>query len=585
MRINTNIASLVSLNRSRLNGGTLREVMERLSSGLRINKGADDPSGLGISKGMEAQARGLQVAFQDVQDGKSMIHLIDGALAEVGDMLQRMRDLAVRAANEATLTSEDMSKLNDEYQTLKTEINATAYRTKFNGKDVLLGDPEMGTEAWDVNMIPTVAGNKLTVSMDANGEKITYYDFTGTGDLYTQGTDGTGINFLQNSSITTGAGPKISGDGNKVVFIPNLAPGFLYSINSDGSGLTQITTTTSLLTTRNGDPITSDGTKVVYSRAPAGDIDVYIANTDGTGEVQLTTAVGDDDEAAISASGNKIVFVSNRVGNDDIFVVNPNGTGELQLTTNAGVDTMPSISGDGSKVVFTSDMAGGSNIFIINSDGSGLTQLTTTGDVSNAVISEDGTKISYVTAAGQLWRMDSDGSNKILVSNLAFPGSEAMDISADGEKISFRGGAELYLASIDTSDTEPLQLQVGPDGDSHFRIDVPLPDARSSKLGLSSDSLTTGDNARAAIDTVDAAIDTVNDHRARLGVLERRLDHILDDLSVERINTLAAKSRITDADMAQDISEFTKAQIISQSTTAVTAQANALPQTILQLLR
>ncbi|MFH1743271.1 MAG: flagellin [bacterium] len=334
----------------------------------------------------------------------------------------------------------------------------------------------------------------------------------------------------------------------------------------------------------NGDPVTSDGSKVVYLRAPGGNIDVYIANIDGTGEVRLTTDPGTDQNALICASGNKVVFMSDRTGNDDIFVVNPDGTGELQLTANPGVDTMPGISGDGSKIVFASDMAGGADIFIINSDGSGLIQLTSAGNATNPVISEDGNKIAYTNALGELWTMNSDGSNKQQITITTAVAS--MDISSDGEKISFGGtDGNLYLAALSAGDTEPLQLQVGPDGDSYFRVDVPLPDVRPSKLGLSASSLTTGDNARAAIDTVDAAIDIVNDHRARLGVLERRLDHILDDLSVERINTLASRSRITDADMAQEITEFTKAQIISQSTTAVTAQANALPQTILQLLR
>lgn len=199
MKINTNIPALAGLNFQRLNDLSLRNIMERLSSGLRINKGADDPSGLGISKGMEARARGLDVAFQNAQDGKSMIHVIDGALAEAGDMLQRMRDLSLRAANEAVMTSDDMAKLDDEYQTLKTEINATAYRTTFNGKQVLLGDPSTGDEEWEVSMIPTVAGGKGFVSMDSDGNKITYYAFTGTGDLYIQNTDGSGTIFLTNT--------------------------------------------------------------------------------------------------------------------------------------------------------------------------------------------------------------------------------------------------------------------------------------------------------------------------------------------------------------------------------------------------
>ena len=137
--INTNINALIGLNNLRLTNLGLSTSLERLSSGLRINKGADDPSGLAIAKGMEAQIGGLRTAVQNAEDGISPIHTADGALAETHDILMRMRDLGVRAANEATLTSADISRINDELQSLKSELARKSQAVTFNTKVLFSG--------------------------------------------------------------------------------------------------------------------------------------------------------------------------------------------------------------------------------------------------------------------------------------------------------------------------------------------------------------------------------------------------------------------------------------------------------------
>ncbi|MFA6450581.1 MAG: flagellin [bacterium] len=132
--INTNISGLIGLNNLRLTNLGLKTSLERLSSGLRINKGADDPSGLAIAKGMEAQIGGIRTAVQNAEDGINLIHTADGTLSETHDILMRMRDLAVRAANEATLTTADRTRLNNEFASLKTEITRKSSAVTFNTK-------------------------------------------------------------------------------------------------------------------------------------------------------------------------------------------------------------------------------------------------------------------------------------------------------------------------------------------------------------------------------------------------------------------------------------------------------------------
>jgi len=119
-------------------GANLNKSMERLSSGLRINRAADDAAGLAVSEGMRSQIRGMNVASRNAQDGVSMVQVADGALGNVGDMLQRVRDLAVQASN-GTLTDAQRKNLDTEVQQVLTEIGKTGTDTEFNGLKILAG--------------------------------------------------------------------------------------------------------------------------------------------------------------------------------------------------------------------------------------------------------------------------------------------------------------------------------------------------------------------------------------------------------------------------------------------------------------
>lgn len=155
MIINTNINAMIGINNLRTVGNGLSQQLEKLSSGLRISKGADDPSGLAIAKHMESQIGGIRTATQNAEDGISLIHTADGVLAETTDVLMRMRDLAIKASNQATLTSSDMTRLNNELVSLRNEISrksaAVSYNTKvlfsggFSAGQVVQIGPDNGT--------------------------------------------------------------------------------------------------------------------------------------------------------------------------------------------------------------------------------------------------------------------------------------------------------------------------------------------------------------------------------------------------------------------------------------------------------
>ena len=134
--INTNIAASVTANAMRENQRTMENTMERLATGKRINSASDDAAGLAIGQRMEGQIRGMQQASRNSTDAISMIQTADGAAIEIGEMLQRMRELAVQATN-GTNGTDDISNLNLEFSQLATEIERVANDTKFNDADLL----------------------------------------------------------------------------------------------------------------------------------------------------------------------------------------------------------------------------------------------------------------------------------------------------------------------------------------------------------------------------------------------------------------------------------------------------------------
>ena len=178
MRINTNLNAMTALNSATKNTALAGSSMEKLSSGLKINKAADNATGLAISEKMRSQIRGLDQASQNTQDGISVVQTAEGAIEEVGNIVQRMRELAVQGANE-TNTGSDRAKISEELTQLHEEIDRIAESTQFNGKDLLNGTNTVRTET--KAKVTAEAGKTSDVKFD-NG-----FDFEGlnlaTGEL------------------------------------------------------------------------------------------------------------------------------------------------------------------------------------------------------------------------------------------------------------------------------------------------------------------------------------------------------------------------------------------------------------------
>lgn len=186
MRINTNINAMTALNQSTKNTALAGTSMGKLSSGLRINKAGDDAAGLAVSEKMRAQIRGMEQASRNTQDGVSLVQTAEGAMEEIGNIAQRMRELAVQASNDTNQVS-DRTKIQEEMNQLRDQIDNIADSTKFNGETLLKGGGS-SVAIVDKKGIESVTFNKDYTS----GAKV---DITGTDDtkLKLTITDGTTV--------------------------------------------------------------------------------------------------------------------------------------------------------------------------------------------------------------------------------------------------------------------------------------------------------------------------------------------------------------------------------------------------------
>jgi flagellin len=209
--INTNIASLNAQRNLNMSQGMLSVAMQRLSSGLRVNSAKDDAAGLAIAERMNTQVRGMTVAVRNANDGISLAQTAEGSLGKIGDMLQRMRELAVQGAN-GTNNVDDRSALNNEFLQLQTEIGRLVRNTTFNGSQILTGAAttytfQVGANATTDDQIQVAVSDMLTTTTAAgknDGALAAVIDTTTT-DILNLGAAGTGSTFDVYAGGTQGA--------------------------------------------------------------------------------------------------------------------------------------------------------------------------------------------------------------------------------------------------------------------------------------------------------------------------------------------------------------------------------------------
>ena len=333
MRINNNISAVDAQRNLMMTGMTLSKSVERLSSGLRINRAADDAAGLSISEKLRAQVRGLVQAQRNAQDGISMIQTAEGALTEVHSMLHRMRELGLQAANDS-LSPEDRTNVNAELQQLKAEINNISSTTKFNGKQLLTGS--LVTALGGATGTDLIVGDQLTTTAVASITAINV-SAAKAGDTYTMTSTAAGTITMTRGSDSVAQTVNVAAigaNGSQTLDFSTL--GVSFTIQANASGKAQADIVTDLTAAANDTIVTAAGsgsanyqigadasdfisvsyTRVDVSASGLSALDTALTNFNGSQTVAfaqaLVTAV-DTSITSVNSSRSNLGAVQNRL--------------------------------------------------------------------------------------------------------------------------------------------------------------------------------------------------------------------------------------------------------------------------------
>ena len=435
---------------------------EKLSSGYRINRAADDAAGLTISEKMRKQIRGLDQASTNAQDGVSSVQTAEGALTEVHSMLQRMNELATQAANGTNSKDSDRQAIQDEIDQLTNEIDRVSETTKFNETYLLKG--EAGTKT--INMKAHDAGLKGTLTDNGDGTATFVMDSLKDGD-----------------SVSIG--------------------GKTYTI---GSKKADVDTAVAAKITIAGDKFTVNGQEITI-------VDNYTdsATDQKAGKYTLI------DAKALVKEGATV-----KVGTDEYKVMTDKDTN--------GID-----------------------------------------DTDASVISKDvayGLASKELLAANQIG--DTKGSAKV-----AYAGAKA------------DGSFNITTGQAEVANSLSFSLHVGADADMTNKIHVNIDAMDSASLGIKGLNVkdASGNAATYAVDAISDAISKVSSQRSSLGAVQNRLEHTINNLDNVVENTTTAESRIRDTDMAEEMVNYSKNNILAQAGQSMLAQANQSNQGVLSLLQ
>ena len=489
--INSNINSLTAQRNLTTSQMSLSTSIQRLSSGLRINSAKDDAAGLAISERFTSQIRGLNQAARNANDGISLAQTTEGAMKSAGDILQRVRELAVQSAN-ASNSASDRQALQAEVGQLVSELDRIAQTTQFNGQNIL--DGSFGTAQFQVG----ANANQTIVAATANLRTNVY------GNNQNASSNGTGV--------STGSG----------AFGANGVTGGTLAMNG-------------YLGSSNVTVVANDTAKTTAAK-----INLVSANTGITATAQTDT------QLAFASAGAYQLDIRSDNGTDQrvSFTLTAANTADGLSSAISAINDQSSKTG-----VVASLNTAGTGVILTNSSGNDIRVADTTtanaGAVTVQKLQADGT----TSGAAVTLAADTTANNSITSGYMVFDSNKSFGITGTTTNAYTTGGTSSSLKSVATLD------------------------------------ITTFSKATDALKTVDSALSLINGERAKLGALQSRFETTVANLAITSENMSASRSRIQDADFAQETANLSRAQILQQAGTAMVAQANQLPQGVLALLR
>ncbi len=557
--INTNSLSLITQNNINKNQSALSSSIERLSSGLRINSAKDDAAGQAIANRFTSNIKGLTQAARNANDGISVAQTTEGALSEINNNLQRVRELTVQATT-GTNSQSDLDSIQDEIKSRLDEIDRVSGQTQFNGVNVLAKDGSMKIQ------VGANDGQTITIDLkkiDSSTLNLTGFNVNGSGSVANTAATKADLTAAQ---LSAPGAPDANGTVTYTVsagFKESSAADVLASIKNGTAPATAITAS---INNGFGDPAAPAALNYSYDSAK-GDFTYSVASSANNTVAQVQS------------------FLTPKAGDTASLKVNIGGTSvDVSLSSDGKITAK-----DGSALYI--DTTGN---LTQNSQGLTSTNLATLSGLQSSgkastITTADGTDID-INAAGNIAltnvRISADSLQSAAKSTgfTVGTGPTGLTVGTDG-KVTIGGTTAQSYTSTDgtltTDNTTKLYLQKDGSVTNGSGKAVYTDAAGKFTTDAETKSATTADPLKA----LDAAISSIDKFRSSLGAIQNRLDSAVTNLNNTTTNLSEAQSRIQDADYATEVSNMSKAQIIQQAGNSVLAKANQVPQQVLSLLQ
>ena len=478
---------------------------EKLSSGYRINRAADDAAGLSISEKMRGQIRGLNQASTNAQDGISLIQTAEGALNESHSILQRMRELSVQASN-GTETDDDREAVQNEIEQLQSELTRISETTEFNTMKLLDGSRSGSAVSASVSKSAASALTKVDATTQVNTAANAF-------DTLASGKDSTlAVTVIDKNGNSSTVKVTITGDTKTADGAENTAQAFADALKESSLG------------------------------------DSYDFSTDGNGKLKFTAK-----EAGKTANS--------------ILLSQDNAAAVKTDESTIGVDAYSQITKE-------------------------IGSYTGTGNIEDKIFTVNGEKFAYVDDPASL----GDDYKDVNYVKVAAAGKvEEADVATMAALIKAKTGIDaepdngakttINLKAGTANTGKGIELQIG--ANEGQTMSFTLDDMSADALGVGGKSvdLSTQDSAKTATTAIDAAIKKVSASRGKMGAVQNRLEHTINNLDTASENLQTAESRIRDTDMAEEMVNYSKNNILAQAGQSMLAQANQSNQGVLTLLQ
>ncbi|EKK3318895.1 FliC/FljB family flagellin [Salmonella enterica] len=545
--INTNSLSLLTQNNLNKSQSSLSSAIERLSSGLRINSAKDDAAGQAIANRFSANIRGLTQASRNANDGISIAQTTEGALSEINNNLQRVRELSVQASN-STNSQSDLDSIQAEITQRLSEIDRVSGQTQFNGVKVLSQD------------------NSLKIQIGANdGENITIDLKKITSD--TLGLNGFNVNGKGSISNKAATVSDVMASGGVVA-------GADYTVTTTFGGMTAENAFSRL---GNGNTVVIDTSSYIYDAKNKNFTTEKTVTTGDTADFakKLKAATGTTESGTFISSGGRVDFDVDASGNITINGKEAYLTDGVLSTNKGGATaqaTMTSLFDAADKDTHTDTITFGGKTYAFGTTASaGFTYMDT--------VSSDTVLTSAKAAATSTVNLSSGG----LAASVTLTNGVSTTTFVDSDNEMTTTGTYTTTYAVDKNNGE-VTVKSGT-GTGKYAPETGARTYVSSDGKLTTKTTSKGSATEDPLKALDNALSQVDTFRSSLGAVQNRFDSTITNLGSTVNNLSSARSRIEDADYATEVSNMSRAQILQQAGTSVLAQANQVTQNVLSLLR